>query len=210
MCEGKALSWPSFASGDPGPTPQHGSQGSASTRQGRDLSWSLRGGGGPGYREGRRLGQALNSPFQWAPGIPGERRTFADAEARPRLGELRVGGRVSALGAGTASPGSQAGISWWGSGRGSAVGPPTNPGRGGGGELRFCPPALLGHFQSPGPREAQSMFPRWIPAHEVGVGWQRAPLLLEREGHVGGCQKEPAHLSLQGGAEHTSRLKTIP
>lgn len=39
--------------------------------------------------------------------------------------------------------------------------------------------------------QAQSVS-RWIPAHEVGVGWQRAPLLLEREGSVGGCQEQPA------------------
>lgn len=52
-------------------------------------------------------------------------------------------------------------------------------------------PTLLGHFQSPGRREAQSMFPCWIPAHEVGVGWQRAPLLLEGEGHVGGARRSP-------------------
>lgn len=85
----------------------------------------------------------------------------------------------------------------------------------GGGELQFCPPTLLGRSQSSGPREAQSLFPRWIPAHEVGVGWQRAPLLLETEGSVGGCQEEPACTSAsrpplpaaprgsQGGAEQT-------
>ena len=171
-----------------------------------DLSWSLRVGGDPGYREGRRLGQALNSPFQRAPGTPGERRTFADTEARPRLGELRVGGRVSALGAGTASPGSRAGISWWGSRRGSAaVGPPTAPGRGGGGELRFCPPA---HPAGPLPKSRAARGAVHVslldPSPRGGGGVAESPPAPGGGGTCGWSQTEPANLSLQGGGEHTS------
>ena len=131
----------------------------------RDLSWSLRVGGGvvgggPRLQGGEETGPSSEQPLPAGPWDP--RRVTDFCRHGGQAEAWRAAGWWKGLcsGSGTALPGSRAGISWWGSRQGSvAVGPPMAPGRGGGGELRFCPPALLGHFQSPGRREAQSTFP---------------------------------------------------